>query len=471
MRLSVACNFDPALPERLLPYPVYEVYGKLTADPFGGGRPSFYLPSVDRKGLEQTVAAYHERDIEFNYLLNATCMANLEFSREGQRRLREILDWLSEIGVDSITVGTLYFLKTIKARYPHFKVRISAHRYTDNARKARFWEANGADCIVVSEVNIYREFEALRAIRESVGCDLQLIVNNSCRQDCAIAANHACALSHASQENQGRSRQSIPLDYSILFCLHYKLTEPVNYLRANWIRPEDLQLYEAMGYENFKIVERNSPTEVLMERVQAYAGRHFDGNLLDLVQCFAYPEDKFTERERDLFSLSRLLKYFVRPRAINLLKFAKVVDLGRTIGLLFPRQGESGVKIDNKALDGFIERFRKQGCQALDCESCHYCHRWADKVVQIDPDYRERAVSLFEDLLDDLHGGTFWEPYVETMRRLGRGGGAFLRPYWDMLRDRQRWGNGGGKEGRPPVTGRDARTGRSSSGDVAAHSG
>ncbi|NOZ84985.1 MAG: peptidase U32 [Deltaproteobacteria bacterium] len=435
MRLSVACNFDPSLPKRLEGFPVYEVYGKLTADPFGGGRPSFYLPKVDRKGVEQAVKDYHARNIEFNYLLNASCMANLEFSKQGQQKLRKMLDWLSEIGVDSITVGTLYFLKTIKRRYPHFKVRVSSHRYTDNARKARFWEDNGADCIVVSEVNIYREFEALRAIRESVKCDLQLIVNNSCRQDCAIAANHACSLSHASQDDEDRDRRSIPLDYSILFCLNYKLSEPINYLRANWIRPEDLHHYEAIGYENFKIVERNTPTKILLERVNAYVNRSYDGNLLDLVQFFSYDENKFSKREKDLFSLRRLLKYFMKPKAINLLKFAKVVDLGRTIGLLFPRTGEPGVYIDNKALDGFIDRFLKQGCQAMDCERCGYCQRWADKVVQIDPSYRDRALGLFANVLDELHDGSFWNSYMGTLvePEPGRTSG-FVKPYVEMVK-------------------------------------
>ena len=38
MKLSVACNFDDALIPALAPYPVYEVYGKLTSDVLGGGR-------------------------------------------------------------------------------------------------------------------------------------------------------------------------------------------------------------------------------------------------------------------------------------------------------------------------------------------------------------------------------------------------------------------------------------------------
>jgi hypothetical protein len=83
MKLSVACNFDEALLEGLQSYPVYEIYGKLTSDFFGGGRPSFYLPEVDRDGVRRTVELAHQRGIAFNYLLNASAMGNTEFSREG----------------------------------------------------------------------------------------------------------------------------------------------------------------------------------------------------------------------------------------------------------------------------------------------------------------------------------------------------------------------------------------------------
>ena len=71
-------------------------------------------------------------------------------------------------------------------------MRVSSHRFTDNPRKVRFWVEQGADVIVVSEVGVHREFETLAAMKEAAqGVSLQLIVNNWCRQDCAIAGNHA----------------------------------------------------------------------------------------------------------------------------------------------------------------------------------------------------------------------------------------------------------------------------------------
>lgn len=423
MKFSVACNFDEDLLDGLKPYPVYEIYGKLTADYFGGGRPSFYLPEVDAGGLARFVEKTHARGIAFNYLLNASAMGNTEYTREGQRRMEELLEWLDGIGVDSVTVANAFFLRLVKRRHPRLKVRVSSHRYTDNARKVRFWVENGADYIVVSEVNIHREFKVLAAMRKAAGgVELQLIVNNWCRQDCAIAGNHAVGLSAASQSG-GRG---FPLDYCSILCNNIRLREPVNYLRANWIRPEDLHLYEELGFHNFKIVERNTPTQILLDRVKAYAARRYDGNLLDLVQNYAYPEEKFGERGKDAYSYRRLLKYFLKPSAVNLLKFRKVIDFGKTASVLYPLRGPNPVQIQNRDLDGFMERFKSQGCQDIDCEACRYCHEWAEKTVQIDPAWRARMGEIYRDLLNEIDTGSFWDPYIKTVKEeagklLGRG--------------------------------------------------
>jgi collagenase-like PrtC family protease len=423
MKLSVACNFDDALLEGLKRYPVYEIYGKLTADYFGGGRPSFYLPEVDRVGLERFVRKTHQAGIGFNYLLNASAMGNTEFTRQGQRQMEALLDWLDSIGVDSVTVASPFFLRLVKTRHPRLRVRVSSHRYTDSPRKVRFWVDNGADYIVVSEVNIHRELAVLRAMREAAGdVELQLIVNNWCRQDCAIAGNHAVGLSAASQ----RGGRGFPLDYCSLLCNELRLREPVNYLRANWIRPEDLPLYEELGFHNFKIVERNTPTQILLERTAAYAARRYDGNLLDLVQNYAYPVDKLGERGRDAYSMWRLVKYFIKPQAVNLIKFSKVIDFGKAASVLYPRRGENPVQIDNRALDGFMERFKTQGCQDVDCERCRYCHEWAERVVRIDPEWKARMKDIYGDLLGELEGGSFWDAYHQTLGELGRAARRYL---------------------------------------------
>lgn len=421
MRLSVACNFDEALIDGLAGQPVYEVFGKVSADYAGGGRPSFYLPKVDRPMVERFIKKVHGMGIQFNYLMNASCMSNREYTREGQREIRKALDWVAEAGADSITVGQIYLLQMIKQCYPKLKVRISSHRFTDSVRKARFWEDHGADCIVLNEVAFAREFAALRAIREAVKCDISLIVNNSCRTDCAIAGTHATSLSHGSQK-QADGKPPLPLDYHMLFCLDYRLREPVNYVRANWIRPEDLHLYEEMGFDNFKIVERNTPTPVLLKRVKAYAERHYDGNLFDLVLPFQYPAEAYTtEASRDAFSMKRALEYFFRPGQVNVAKVTKLDALGRRMGLLYPRAGGSSLYLDNRKLDGFIDGFVKRSCIDVDCETCHYCHDWADRALTIDPEYRREVLAMYRDLFRDMHDGSFWsEPKAADLIDVAR---------------------------------------------------
>ncbi|GMU59885.1 MAG: hypothetical protein AMXMBFR34_16480 [Myxococcaceae bacterium] len=418
VRFSVACNFDPELFDALDGQPVYEVYGKLTRDFFGGGRPSFYLPQVDKAGLEKTVQDAHRRGLEFNYLLNSSSMNNVEFTTKGQRELNSLLEWLCEAQVDSVTVSNLFFLRLIKKRYPQLKVRISAHRETDNARKARFWEDNGADCIVISETTIHREWAVLRAMREAVKVDLSLIVNNWCRQDCAIASNHAVLLSNASREGS----QHFPLDYCSVYCNAWRLEEPVNYVRANWIRPEDIRHYVDLGYTNFKIVERNTPTALLGLRVRAYAQGRYDGNLLDLVQNYAYPRSTFTKRDEAAFSVRRMAKYFLKPREVNLLRFRDIVRWGKSLSMLYPREGDNPVYVDNRALDGFLDHFRNGfSCEDKDCEACRYCHRYAEKSVTFDAAWRKQMTAEFDSLLDTLHDGTLWESYGRTLWREAKG--------------------------------------------------
>lgn len=415
MKLSVACTFDDELIDGLEGFPVYEIFGKLTSDTFGGGRPSFYLPQVDRNELTRYVAKTHQAGIEFNYLLNASAMGNLEYSRQGQREIDEILEWIDGIGVDSVTVANIFFLRLIKRRHPRLKVRVSSHRFTTSPRQVRFWADNGADYIVVNEVSVHREFDMLETMQraaQAAGVELQLIVNNWCRQECAIAGNHAVCLSNASQTGS----KGFPLDYCSLVCNQIRLDEPVNYLRANWIRPEDLPVYEQMGYHNFKIVERNTPTAVLLNRVRAYSQRRYDGNLMDLVQNYAYPEAAFGDRAKDAYSLKRMVKYFVKPQMVNLLKFTKVIDFGKTASVLYPLRGPNPVQIPNRELDGFLDFFQTTSCRGLDCEECGYCHQWAERVVSIDPTWHERMSAIYTDLLDELDTGSFWEPALRTAK-------------------------------------------------------
>jgi collagenase-like PrtC family protease len=422
MRFSVATNFDPALVEAMKGYPVVELFGKLREDAVGGGRAPYQLARVSRKRLEDHVRHARRAGIEFNYLLNASCLGNREMTRAGQREIEELAGWLREIGVASVTVSSPYLLTLIKTRYPGLKVRVSVFGGVDRVRKAQMWEELGADCIVLDSILVNRELGALERIRKSVRCDLALLVNNNCLSGCALSPMHMNALSHAGQSWHGN--RGFFIDWCFLRCTERKLRNPVNYLRSEWIRPEDLHVYEDLGYDLFKIAERDIPTPFMVNRVRAYAGRRYDGNLLDLIQPYAFHGVKENDRYYRR-GPGWILRFLLRPLLVNparMMLLKRVADLRH---MTRPLAGEAPVHIDNRALDGFLDRFRESGCRDVDCGECRWCHEFVPKAVRIDEAHRAQVLETYEALFRALHDGSMWKYLPE---RDGAEGPLFPRP-------------------------------------------
>jgi len=414
MRLSVATNFDPFLIESIKGYPVVELFGKLREDAAGGGRASYQLAPVTRKEFAEHVRQARDAGIGFNYLLNASCLGNREITRAGQRDIEEIAGWLCEIGVDSVTLASPGLLKLVKTRYPHLQVRISVFAGVDRVRKARMWEEMGADCIVLDSILVNREFQTLARIRKSVSCDLELLANNNCLSACALSPSHMNALAHAGQSWHGN--KGFFIDWCFLKCTEMKLRDPVNYIRSEWIRPEDTRLYEELGYDLFKIAERDIPTPIMTARVKAYAERRYDGNLLDLVQPFAFGGVEEGERHYRR-GIRWFLRHAVRPLLVNPARMLSLKRLADVLGMTRPVKGTPPVFVDNRALDGFMERFLEEGCRDADCEACRWCHDFAAKAVRLDEAHRETALRQFDALFEALDGGAMWRYFPEGRRK------------------------------------------------------
>lgn len=87
MRLSVATNFKKDFIPAIAKYnTLKEIYGKLSEDVIGGGRSSYMFSHVGKKSVERHVRDAHKHGIRFNYLLNASCLGNSEFTKKGQNK-------------------------------------------------------------------------------------------------------------------------------------------------------------------------------------------------------------------------------------------------------------------------------------------------------------------------------------------------------------------------------------------------
>jgi collagenase-like PrtC family protease len=401
---SVATNFRDDLLDALKGRPVSEVFGKLPSDSVGGGRASFTLGPLSVGAFKRHVARARQMGIGFNYLINAACLDNREYTRGGQRDLRRLLEFIEGCGVEGVTISLPFLLPIIKKNHPRLKVRVGVYARVDGVAKARFWEDMGADCITLESISVNRDFETLEGIRKAVGIRLQLIANSNCLMFCPLSGQHMVNLSHASQG--GHKSRGFMIDYCVLKCSREKLNDPANYLRSEFIRPEDLYTYVDMGYTSFKILERGAPTALMAKRVAAYTERRFDGNLLDLIQPYGYKERTGINNGR-LGPLGNFLRYFFRPGSVKVSKLLRLKKLAAKRGMLEPLTGDP-IYIDNRALDGFLDGFRRRDCRNTDCAACGYCESFAKKAVRVDEGYKAELMKLYEECFNDMHSGATW---------------------------------------------------------------
>jgi collagenase-like PrtC family protease len=397
MKLSVAANYDLDLVSKLAGFAVVEVYGKFPADAVGGGRPSYMGTPLTRRDLAAYVSALDRHDISLNYLLNSSCMGNREWSRAWQKKLMRLLDGLSAMGIRRLTVSTPYLLERIKAAFPGFYIKVGIYAQIDTPRRARFWRDLGADALTLESFSINRDFDTLRAIRQAVDGELQLIANHPCLPNCAMQPYHQNGFAHSSDGSR-----ELFIDYCFLHCTLKRLEDPSMLIKAGWIRPEDVGFYEQLGYEHFKLLERGIPSEELLRRVKAYSSRTSGENLAELILPYGFT--KAPEKQRFW-----LLRHFLRPGQVRPWKLRPFYTMLREQGMLFALD-RNPFRIDSARIPtDFIQGFEQRRCSHLSCEDCRYCDDVAAQAVTIDPAFREQQLSRMKHAAQSLVDGGLWD--------------------------------------------------------------
>ncbi len=395
-KFSLAANYDPELIPLIAAYPIDEVYGKLPADGINGGRPRYLATPLSEGDLRSYIALLDSHGIAFNYLLNGSCFGNREWSRSWQKKVSSLLDKLGNMGVRRLTVSTPFLLEMIKSRFPEFKVRVGIYAQVDTPRRARFWEDLGADAITLESFSINRDFSRLSKIRQSVQCDLQLIANHVCLMNCPMQSYHQNGFAHASDNSE-----SLFIDYCLLRCSRLRLTDPAQFIKSSWIRPEDLTIYENMGYTTFKLLERGIPSTELLRRVKAYSERRYDGNLADLLLSYGFKEPI---RKESNWSM----KHFWKPFQMNPFRVKPLLKLAGMQGMLSPLE-QNPVSLDSRKIpENFLDGFRNRDCASLDCRTCGYCESIAKHAVSVNPEYRTKILSQYAKTDTLIATGKLW---------------------------------------------------------------
>jgi len=401
VRFTVPMNWQPDYFDRMRLDQVCEIYGKLREDFPGGGKSSMAQAEPRKKDVAHVVAQAHTRGIEFNYLINATCIGNLELTRRGYARIRLLLDWLCTIGVDRVTLALPFLVEMVKKRYPELKVTVSTQAAVDSLENVQYWQDLGADTITLSHVAMNRNFREIARITQNATCDVQLIANMICKRRCPNVTLHGNFNAHASQTGAKTNRYN--MDYYFISCLARNFSDPVSIIKSNWIRPEDIGIYENLGIRRFKIAERGLTTGALARIIAAYSGRSYEGNFMDLVPTMSkyifIQKGNFFKSMKEMFRISFVDVFRLWDAVRRMKELRKSADYYHTLG----------VSIDNKKLDGVLKTFMEKDCLVRTCAGCDYCERLAADTVTIPgtPGRHEKDVSNLQAILDNIVSGAY----------------------------------------------------------------
>ena len=222
-------------------------------------------------------------------LFNCKCYGDIAISPELADLVTRTLGEMDAEGLfpDIMTTTSPFIATVLRQRFPQVKIRVSVNM--------RIHGTLGFEPVMELFDSFYASREhhrdlawlaKLGAWSRAHGKVLGMQVNSGCLRQCPFQTFHDNLHGH---NRLAQSKVGEQFDFSVFRCkTNYERGNYEDFLRATWIRPEDLPLYEE-HVEIVKLATRRHahPVEVL----NAYATYAYDGNLADLMDpVHAFPK-------------------------------------------------------------------------------------------------------------------------------------------------------------------------------------
>lgn len=254
--------------------------------------------------------------------------------------------FIEDIGVRTVTVAHPLIAELVREASPRIRIQVSTVSHIDTVTQVKIWRERYGITSVCGNLLKNRSVRFLQ--REAAYCrrqgiELVLMVNEFC-VNAGGAGRRAygshciyrdsCFLCHAG--NKSRRDDELFDGFPMSRCIASRRTASA-WLKAFFIRPEDVAKYHSLGIDWFKITGRTGSTDYILKVAEAYLRRSWTGNLLGLWK----PLETITSGQAE--------SEFRYP-----------------------------VFVDNKALDGFVDFWfahRDHDCSEEVCgETCRYCN-------------------------------------------------------------------------------------------------
>ena len=329
---------------------IREIYLSGPQEYAGSGR---IIAKININEFTDVVDKIHKEGIRVNLVINSTCEGIEWYSSEVVNSTMEYLRQVhEELGVEAITIANPLYIRKVRERFPNIEICASVLGDIDCVQRAVIYKKAGAD-VITPDININRDLNLLKEIKEATNAELKLMVNEGCLYKCPFRKFHFNATSHVSKE-VGRVRIDASLADFFGACNPVISEDHSQILKSCWIRPEDTRKYgEITSF--FKIVGRSQLGSMVIRSIKAYLEESWGGDLLDIL-CASIKR----------FSLTY------------------------------------GAYLDNESLEKY-KFFEKVTSCDRKCGQCSYCEELASKLIKLNVFTRAKLEGLYhEDAINEL---------------------------------------------------------------------
>ena len=268
--------------------PVTHVIVHVPQNPIGNS--SILLPKVLPKFKEFEEYTKHIRDQELIPIagIDSTCQGNFEAHMQQYKAVISLFQTLKELEFKDILVSSPNNLGFVKENLPSMKIYLSHSQYVTSLNRARIFFEIGAESIILHP-DIIRSFQMLKNLLKlkeklnvSRGLDYILPLNLGCNWGCIHWYQHHNMQSHRTlnspvfNDQHKISDVKDEFDYPMLYCWKKRLQEPINFLKAGWISPDNIELYEELGYKDFLLFTNGFSNEKILQIIKSYQNKSLD---------------------------------------------------------------------------------------------------------------------------------------------------------------------------------------------------
>ncbi|MGN0832020.1 MAG: hypothetical protein ACI4RD_00045 [Kiritimatiellia bacterium] len=230
-----------------------------------------------------------EHGIELDTIFNANCYGDIALSEELADHVTEKLREMDGEGLfpEHLTTASPFIATVVRQRFPTIKIRFSINM--DIATEIALKYVDELYDSFYAGRNEHRRLDYVRrmgAWAREHGKEMGIQANPGCLRNCPFHQFHNNLHGH------NRMRQSAAgakFGFSAFRCrTNFERGNYEDFLRAIWIRPEDLPRYEP-HVSVVKLATRRHPNPAAI--VRAYATYAYDGDLAAIMDpCYRFPK-------------------------------------------------------------------------------------------------------------------------------------------------------------------------------------